>query len=235
MQQDSRQPANDLLPAHGDEAGLASSNRVIHAYEQERLRLAREIHDGPAQILANAIFELEYFERLLDRDPAAVKAQLAQVKQDIRNGLADVRRFIYDLRSPALAEMGLFPALGHYVNDYQKQFGITVHAQLAAPEPHLAASAEVAVFRIVQEALQNVRKHAAASMVTIAGEIQGKTLHLSIQDDGRGFDTSRAKPRDSKNFGLTSMKERADLIGGELIVNSSPGHGTEVTLLVPLE
>ncbi len=233
--QEGRPPTADLPLAHGDEAGQASNDRVIQAYEQERLRLAREIHDGPAQILANAAFELEYFERLLERDPAAVKAQLAQLKRDIRNGLADVRRFIFDLRSPALSEMGLFPALAHYFADYQKQFGITVEAALPENPQRLPSAMEVAIFRVVQEALQNVRRHAAASRVTITGETEEAMLRISIEDDGRGFDPSEVSARHSKNFGLTSMRERAELIDAALHVETSPGQGTRITLVVPLE
>lgn len=208
---------------------------MIQAYEQERLRLAREIHDGPAQVLANAIFGLEFFEQLLDRDPGAVKAQLAQVKKDLRNGLADVRRFIFDLRPPTLSEIGLFPSLAHYAADYQRQFRITVHARLTDQPHRLHESTEVAIFRIVQEALQNVRRHASASAVSLAGRVEGHSLVITIEDDGRGFDPSEVRGRQSRNFGLTSMRERAELIEADLRIDSSPGHGTRVTLRVPLE
>jgi len=146
-----------------------------------------------------------------------------------------VRRFIYDLRSPALAEVGLFPAIAHYADDYQKQFGIAVRAQISDNPWRLPASAAVAVFRIVQEALQNVRKHAAASSVGISAEIDGNALRFSIEDDGRGFDVPEVNALQSRNFGLTSMRERADLIGADLQLVSSPGHATRVTLVVPLE
>ncbi len=231
---DIRPPAADLLP-HSEEASQVLNDRVIQAYEQERLRLAREIHDGPAQVLANAIFELEYFERLLDRDPMAVKGQLAQLKRDIRNGLADVRRFILDLRPPALSEMGLFPALSHYVMDYQRQFGIEVDAQLPDTEQRHPATKEVAVFRIVQEALQNVRRHAAASRVIVRGRIEGNALYISVEDNGRGFDPSEVSSRHSRNFGLTSMRERAELIDADLLIESAPGRGTRVALTAPLD
>lgn len=231
---DRKPPQADLLLA-STEASQIPNNRVIQAYEQERLRLAREIHDGPAQVMANAIFELEYFERILDNDPAVVKIQLAQLKRDIREGLADIRRFIFDLRPPALSEMGLFPALTHYMADYQKQFGIQVEAQLSECDVRLPVGKEVAVFRIVQEALQNVRRHAAASRVIVLGKAEPQSLHISVEDDGRGFNPYEVQARHTRNFGLTSMRERAELIEADLEIDSSPGRGTRIRLVVPLE
>ena len=237
MVNDEQRPlATDLLRAQDDEAlQVAFNDRIIQAYEQERLRLAREIHDGPAQILANAIFELEYFEKLLERDPAAVKGQLAQLKKDIRNGLTDVRRFIFDLRPPTLGEMGLFQALRRYLADYQEHFGIAVDADLPDSHDRLPANQEVAVFRIIQEALQNIQKHAAASRIAISGSIGSAALQVLLEDNGRGFDPGEVASRHAKTLGLTSMRERAELIGADLRVTSSPGQGTRVSLLVPLE
>ncbi len=228
--------STDLLRVQDDEAlQVAFNDRIIQAYEQERLRLAREIHDGPAQILANAIFELEYFEKLLERDPAAVKGQLAQLKKDIRNGLTDVRRFIFDLRPPALGEMGLFQALRRYLADYQQHFGIAVDVDLPDSHGRLPATHEVAVFRIIQEALQNVQKHAVATSVVVSGRADLGSLRISVEDNGRGFDPLEVSKTHSRNLGLTSMRERAELIDAELRVTSSPGQGTTISLLVPLE
>jgi len=228
--------ATDLLQAQDDEAlQVAFNDRIIQAYEEERLRLAREIHDGPAQILANAIFELEYFEKLLDRDPAAVRGQMAQLKKDIRNGLTDVRRFIFDLRPPALGEMGLFQALRRYLADYQEHFGIAVEVELPDSHDGLPATKEVAVFRIIQEALQNIQKHAVATCVTVRGSTDSGALRIFLEDNGRGFDPAEVTRRHSRNLGLTSMRERAELIDAELRVSSSPGQGTSISLVVPLE
>jgi two-component system, NarL family, sensor histidine kinase DegS len=234
---DERRPLSaDLLQAQDDEAlRVAFNDRIIQAYEQERLRLAREIHDGPAQILANAIFELEYFEKLLEHDPGAVNGQLAQLKKDIRNGLADVRRFIFDLRPPALGEMGLFQALGRYVADYQEHFGVTVEVELPEDHDRLPAIKEVAVFRIVQEALQNIRKHARASRVVVSGRVEHTELRVTVEDNGRGFDSAEVSSRRTRTLGLTSMRERAELIEAKLRIDSSPGSGTKISLIVPLD
>lgn len=212
-----------------------SQDRVVHAYEQERLRLAREIHDGPAQILANAVFELEYFERLLDRNPTAIKDQLLQLKRDLRDGLAEVRRFIFDLRPPSLDEGGLFIALRRYLAEYGRHFGIKVEVSLPDTHEGLSPADEVAVFRIVQEALQNVQRHAMASRVVVKGATECGELHLQVADNGRGFDLEEISERRSRNLGLVSMRERADQLGASLEVVTSPGSGTTIYLGVPLE
>jgi len=222
--------ANEAHHAEGDWAG-----RILQAREQERLRLAREIHDGPAQVLANAVFELEYFERVLDMDPGSVKTHLAQLKSDLRDGLTDVRRSIYNLRPPALNDGDLFAALGKYLQDFGKQFGVSVDPQFPETTARLSLTKELAIFRVFQEALQNVQKHAGATRVVVVARVESNTLEISIEDDGRGFDPSGAALRNSRSLGLVTMRERAELIGGQLEVDTSPGEGTQVTLTVPLD
>jgi two-component system, NarL family, sensor histidine kinase DegS len=210
-------------------------DRVIQAHEQERLRLAREIHDGPAQILANAIFEIEYFERLLEQDPDAVREHLARLKVDMREGLSEVRRFIFDLRPPALADQGLFVALRRYAADFQKHFGIPTEVDLPEISDRLSPTKEAAIFRIVQEALQNVQKHGGASRVSVRGAADSTVLILSIEDNGRGFDIAKVASRHARNLGLISMRERAELVGAQLQVTSAPGQGTRISIVVPLD
>lgn len=207
----------------------------IQAQEEERYRLAREIHDGTAQILSNAILELEYCERLLDQNPEDLKAELAHLKRYLRGGLEEVRRFIFDLRPPTLTELGLMATLRSYVQDYQERFHIPVEMQEECGlDRGLSAAIEVAIFRIVQEALQNVRKHAAANQVRLC-LIEGEQgLALTIEDDGRGFDPARVESGHFQHMGLTGMRERASLIGGTLEIVSSPGGGTRVSLHVPI-
>lgn len=220
--------------ARDEESQADSRERILQAYEQERLRLAREIHDGPAQVLANTIFEMEYVERVADRDPGALRDQLAQLKADMRDGLTEVRRFIFELRPPSLSEVGLFEALQGYLEDFGKHFGLTVEVDLPRTQQRLAATKEVALFRIVQEALQNVQKHAGASKIAVTGKLNSGLLHLSIEDNGRGFALAEVASRQSKNLGLISMRERAELIDAQLEVNSAPGRGTKLVLVVPL-
>ena len=142
--------------------------RAIEAQEEERLRLAREIHDGPAQVLANAIFEIEYCQRLLNRDPERLSTELERLKIDLKEGLAEVRQFIMDLRPGPLAELGLIATIRRYAQNYESRFGIVVELALDEDLGRLLPTQEVGVFRVVQEALQNARRHSGATRVRLA-------------------------------------------------------------------
>ncbi|MBI2953939.1 MAG: sensor histidine kinase [Chloroflexi bacterium] len=226
----------DALSREGTPAAKLAQIRALQAQEGERERLAREIHDGPAQVLANAVFELEYCERLIQKDPARLAEELITLKRDVRDGLAEVRNFIFDLRrAPApLAESGLAAMVRHYAETYQSRFKTRVETDLA-DIGHLPEEQETAIYRVVQEALQNVRKHSHASKVKVTLGRSEKSLRLSIEDDGEGFDMQEQQARQVGHFGLTSMKERSQLIGAELEVVSAPGKGTKVVLTVPLD
>jgi two-component system sensor histidine kinase DegS len=197
--------------------------------------LAREIHDGPAQVLANATFQLEYCQRLLDRDPARLRDEMARLGGDLRDGLAEVRYFIFDLRPGPLAELGLSATLQRYAENFQQRSGIEIELDLEFEQARLSPTKEMAVFRIVQEALQNVRKHSGAKRARVALETRGDGLHVSVSDDGDRFDSSQQAESGGRHFGLSSMEERARLIRADLQVTSKPGHGTSIHLRVPVE
>lgn len=215
----------------GDNTTHLSRVRLLQAQEDERQRLAREIHDGPAQALANAIFEMEFCERLVEKNPQQMKKELSHLKQDLREALADVRYFISDLRPAPLSELGLEPVLRRYVDEYQSRFGIRVNAKLDAIG-RLPGPQELAIFRIVQEALQNTRKHSGASEANLKFAWDSEALTVTIQDNGTGFDVERYEKGEGRHFGLTSMAERARLIGADIHV-ASGNDGTTVTLTVP--
>ncbi len=228
-QQESTQPLSPLSQ------GESIQTRIIDAQENERRRLAREIHDGPAQVLANAIFGLAYCERLLDKDAAATKRELAHLEADLREGMTEVRRLIFDLHLPSLNELGLETTLTHYIQNYHSRFGITVQLELRDLSERLPPALEVTIFRVIQEALQNVQKHAAAHRVTIHCQRQGRNLVFTIVDDGRGFDPSQLTMGVTRHLGIVSMRERAMLVQGRLQIDSEPGKGTTVTFIVPYE
>lgn len=220
-------------PEQQPPVALPLEQHTLAVQEEERYRLARDIHDGPAQVLANAVLEMQYIQRLLPRDPQAAGRELAQLEKSLRDGLAEVRRLIFDLRPPALAELGLVASLQRYVQEFRDRTGLTVELAVGEIAERLPAAQEVAVFRIVQEALQNVRKHARASKVTINVARTPAGLAVSVTDDGVGFDPARGLSADRKTVGLVSMQERAQLIGGAVQVVSQPGKGTTVSLVVP--
>src|SRR6266542_2936585 len=153
----------------GNDQSLEVTQRVLESLEAERERLYRDVHDGPAQVLANAIFEVEYLERIAERAPAEVrqtlKTELANLKGQFRGSLDSVRAMIYDLRPP---ELGLAEAIRNYASEWEARCGIKVSSQLDLKETGMTAMEELAVYRVMQEALQNVHKHAHASAVGMA-------------------------------------------------------------------
>jgi two-component system sensor histidine kinase DegS len=221
-----------------EDESVEAAQRVLGSLEAERERLYRDVHDGPAQVLANAIFEVEYLERIAERAPAemrqTLKTELANIKGQFRGSLDSVRAMIYDLRPPELTELGLAEAMRNYASEWELRCGIKVASQLDLKDTGLSPTDELAVYRIMQEALQNVHKHAHASAVGIAWSRAIDNWVLHVTDDGMGFDLVKAA-RHKKSVGLLSMRERAELIGGTLQIQSTPGKGTAVTLLLPVE
>src|SRR5216684_3005577 len=214
------------------------AQRVLGSLEAERERLYRDVHDGPAQVLANAIFEVEYLERIAERASPEVRqtlrSELASLKGQFRSSLDSVRAMIYDLRPPELTELGLAEAMRNYVGEWESRCGIKVSSRLDTGQTGLTETEELAVYRVMQEALQNVHKHARAAGVGVDWSRSSRNWVLHVTDDGVGFDLVKAARR-QKSVGLLSMRERAELIGGTLQIQSTPGNGTAVTLLLPTE
>jgi two-component system sensor histidine kinase DegS len=209
---------------------------VLDSLEAERERLYRDVHDGPAQVLANAIFEVEYLERIAERAPSemrqTLRSELGTLKGQFRSSLDSVRAMIYDLRPPELSELGLADAMRNYASEWESRCGIKVSTKLDVAETGLTPQQELAVYRVLQEALQNVNKHAHASAVGVVWQRSSPNWILHVTDDGVGFDLVKTARR-AKSVGLLSMRERAELIGGSLQIQSTPSKGTAVTLLLP--
>ncbi len=207
--------------------------RIVQAQEAERLRLAQEIHDGPAQALSNAIFQVEYIERVVETDLPLARTELRYLRDLLRRELGDVRSFISQLRPPVLDELGLDGAIHDTIDLIRSITGATITADLTAPADALSDAERTVVLRVAQEAMQNVRKHAQARTVTVTTWSDDGGWVLEVGDDGRGFDIGAAAARGRRNFGLQFMRERADLIGARLDVRSRPGDGTVVHLAIP--
>ncbi len=207
--------------------------QILQAKEDERRRLARDVHDGPAQVLANAVFGLEWCKRILARDPSQLEAELENIEHDLRNGLDDVRQFIYDLSPTSFAEVEFAVTLRRYLQKFSQRTGIIADLSISPDVERVTGPIEMGVFRIIQEALQNVRKHSRASRVGVTVACENSELRVTIEDNGVGFDRSAA-PSDGVHFGLVSMSERARLLRGELVIESEPKRGTTVSLTVPL-
>lgn len=214
-----------------DTADIRLQQAMSSAREDERRRLAREIHDGPAQVLTNAIYAVQISEQIAKRAPDQVAEELSRVRDLLKDGVAEIRRFMFDLRPTMLQDHGLTPTLRRYVEDYNRFFAKCVALSVAEPLSALTPEQELTIFRIVQEALQNVHKHAGIDAdASIDLHLDDGWLQLTIADSGRGFDPSSVVARPGTGAGLPGMRERAKLAGAELTLTSSPGSGTVITL-----
>ncbi|HYL41235.1 MAG TPA: sensor histidine kinase, partial [Candidatus Binatus sp.] len=207
--------------------------RVVEAQEAERNRLAREVHDGPAQALSNAIFQVEVVERLLDRDERLARQELKALRDMLTRELRGVRAYLSQLRPPLLADLGLVGALREAAEQIASVLGIPVAVDLDEPIHRLPETIEVVILRVVQEALQNVRKHAEPRAVSVRAGREGGGWVVEVRDDGKGFDPERAPDAGRRSFGLQFMRERAGLIGARFEVRSRKELGTVVRMVIP--
>lgn len=224
--------ADSLQPQNHDqriEIGL----RVIRAQEEERRRVAREIHDGPAQTLANIVLRLEIAEKLLEFKPTRVKAELIDLKNLVRSNLQDIRRIIFDLRPMALDDLGIVPAVSKYLDNFQENYGIKCEFLVEGREKRLLPTLEVALFRLIQEGMTNVAKHAYSSKVDISLIYQEDWTIARIQDYGKGFEVSFALTTPGEHFGLIGMRERVEMFSGHFSIQSTLGKGTTIELSIP--
>ncbi len=208
--------------------------RIVQAQEEERRRIAREIHDGPAQSLANLVLRAEFCEQLLSRDPGSVRSELEKLKNSVRSTLQDIRKIIFDLRPMSLDDLGLVGGLRRFFGDFQERYGLPVEFLVFGQEKALEQMYSIALFRIVQEALNNIVKHARASRVVVKLELLPQQVIIAVKDDGMGFDPQSVE-QDGGHYGLLNMRERARLLNGELQVKSAPGRGTEIYVMIPIE
>lgn len=210
--------------------------KVLKAQEEERQRIARDIHDGPAQLMANLVIKAEICERLIDRDIEKAKFELSQLKNIGRECLRDVRKIIYDLRPMSLDDLGLVPTIQRFILNFEEETKINVTFSVIAKNEVIDSTIQLSLFRIVQEALNNVRKYARATTVVIKLEIIHKTIHMLIFDDGIGFHVEKQlkSSREEGGFGLLAMRERVELLKGTIDIDSNLGTGTRIKISIPL-
>jgi two-component system, NarL family, sensor histidine kinase DegS len=219
-------------------ANLVEARLVLEAQEQERTRLAEELHDGPAQTLSNAVFRVRIVERAMRSDPSQVDDELAALGTMLERETERLRDFIRQLR-PALQDAGdLASVLTDAANQLRDEAGIGVAVELTAPEEMLDVPARTAALRVALEALRNVRKHSGATQVRLITRLEAHAEPsghnwwvLEVQDDGRGFSIDEvAEQTGRRHFGLRFMRERAQLVGGWLEIVSETAAGTTVRL-----
>jgi signal transduction histidine kinase len=210
--------------------------RLFESQEQERARIARDLHDGVGQNLTALLVGLRTIEDAGDVATAGARARELRELASAAHG--EVRRLARGLRPVALEELGLVPAVERLCEDFQRTHGVEVTLRLDPPlAARLDPGAETALYRIVQEGLANVARHARARAVELLFRKDGEGLLLALRDDGRGFDAADLEALEGRegSFGLGSMRERALMLGGECAVRSRRGEGTSVEIRIPLE
>ncbi|SDB87954.1 sensor histidine kinase [Shouchella lonarensis] len=214
-----------------------SSDRAIQARavavrEEERLRLARDMHDGPAQLMTQVMLHTDYIPFVYEKEGLhAALDELHMLREYVRALSEDVRRVVADLRPADMSDKGIVETLRVYIEGIEEQMvkGSIVFESMGEAEG-LSLDMQIALFRLVQESLHNVKKHAEADKVTVTLEMKAHEIVLQVVDNGKGFDPTQRK---ATSFGLVGMKERVDALGGVIDIDSGIGHGTSVTIFVP--
>jgi len=212
--------------------------KIILAQEDERRKIAREIHDGMAQTLANVVLRSEIAERLLAKgDYDVVKEELQQLKGQVRGGLEEVRKMIFNLRPMALDDLGLVPTLRKYSQDFEDKTRIRTRFDFKGKESRLPSGMEVAIFRLIQEAFNNVLKHAKASFIDLEITFGQESISIKFTDNGIGFQVEKTEQKLAKgnNWGILGMRERLELLEGRMEISSELGEGTKILMEIPIQ
>jgi two-component system sensor histidine kinase UhpB len=218
-----------------DEAARLRSTQIINAQEQERKRIARELHDETSQMLTSLLISLAVLEKSVTS--AEARERIADTRNLAHQTLRAIRNLSIDLRPSALDDLGLLPALRWYIKEYQQKCSIEVDFSATGFKGRLPAEMETVLYRIVQEALTNTARHANATRVRIALREEEGAVYATISDNGRGFDVEALMrtPGQERGLGLAGMQERAVLLDGTLEIKSRPGEGTTIEVRLPLQ
>jgi signal transduction histidine kinase len=238
----------ELLSAVSNQAAVALTNahlyqdlqrekeHIVSVEEEARTRLARDLHDGPTQSVSAIAMRLNYVRLLLGRDPDKVKDELFRLENLARRTTREIRTLLFTLRPLVLETQGLKAAVEQLVGQVREVSDFSVHLEIEDIEGQLDVSTQTVAWFITEECLTNVRKHAKAENVSVRMSVQNGYFYGEIEDDGNGFDVEAimADYDQRGSYGLLGLQERAALVNGRTTVESSPGKGTKVTLVVPL-
>ena len=208
--------------------------RLISAQEEERRRLARELHDEIGQALSSIMLDLARAIDGLPSDEHEARARLSQSRSTAAQTLSELRKVIYDLRPEVLDQLGLIPAIRSYAKSHLEARSIRVQLVFRGVKGRLSPQTETTLFRVIQEAITNVIRHAQATAVTMQISVKDSVIIASVEDDGKGFDVDTAFGM-PESWGLRGIRERAIAVGGKLSIDSKPGRGTIVRFEIPLE
>jgi signal transduction histidine kinase len=211
-------------------------DRIVVIEEDVRKRLARDLHDGPTQLVAAIIMNMQFIRRLMEREPERVDAELDEMMNLAEQAMRQLRTMLFDLRPVILEAKGLIPALEAYSSRLTETEQFTVYLEVEGEIPRLTRQAESAIFAVVQEAITNAKKHAEADHMWIQVHRRQDSLHISVRDDGGGFDVAElmANYASQGSLGMINMRERAEMIHSDLKLESTIGQGSTVHLTVPM-
>jgi two-component system sensor histidine kinase DegS len=209
----------------------ASVELLINTQEAERQRLSRQMHDGPAQALSNFILQTEIASRLFDIDQVRAKDELTNLKQAAMSTFQKVRNFIFDLRPMMLDDLGLIPTVKRYTETFKESSGMEINLVVTGPEHRLESFLEVMAFRALQELLGNAAAHSQANQVKILINNSETEIRITVEDNGKGFDPAVIEK--NEGFGLHLIRERAEMLGGWMEIDTKPGEGTRIVLQIP--
>lgn len=207
--------------------------RLVDAQEAERKRLARDLHDGICQLLSGIKFRLGALSDTVLSQPEKARAGIVQAEESLALAISEIRRVSQDLLPSELEDLGLRPALVALCRDFRERLGIPVIVRCSGAPKEIAPRLSLALFRVAQEALSNVGKHARATQATLSLRRKGRSIELEITDDGRGRG-ARRKAAGRRGMGLRSIRERVESVGGTADFRSEAGRGTRLVILAPL-
>lgn len=206
---------------------------ILGIQEKERQRIAMDLHDRVLQNLAHIVHKVEFSGMFIENDPVRAKLELSLVNRDVRNVIDEIRNTIFDLRPMTFDDMGLDAALQNLIQTKNKDTKYQIKSYIE--NPNCADDLTlVTIYRLVQESLSNIEKHAEATKIEIQCKNEGKNYCVHIEDNGKGFLQQEISEKEDKHFGITVMKERVSLLGGTLSINSEAGKGTQVHIEIPL-
>ncbi len=206
---------------------------MLRAQEAERQRLARAMHDGPAQALSNFILQTEIATRLFDKDQDKAREELTSLKASASTTFQKVRDFIFELRPMMLDDLGLVPTLNRYVQAFQEQTKMDVRFSNTGIDKRLVSYLEVMIFRAIQELLTNISRHSQATQVKVQIDAAAEEVRVMVDDNGVGFEVKSVT--DKGGMGLKVIRDRVEMLGGEMDVSSGSGKGTRVSFSVPAD
>jgi two-component system sensor histidine kinase DegS len=209
--------------------------RVIQTEEAAKQSLVREMHDGPASSLSNFILQAEICQRFFDIDPDRARAELNALKSSAAATFNDVKDFIFDLRPMMLDDLGVVPTLRRYVESFQEKNELSVPITITGAERRLESHVEVTIFRGVQELLNNALSHAQATQIQVLVNLAQDEIAAVVEDNGSGFSVKETMNGEAQTIGLSALRERIEMLGGELDIQSSLGQGTRVAFSIPFQ